>query len=130
MFIVISIIVLYSLYHLLSSCSTIETIPSTKLYADFGDNTYKNVPDVLVAPVSRWSPLFATLGIDNIFLAHQQILCRIKLSNALYDICHDDFNCSLFLLLVYLLSSLAFLYLQLPINEFSSPPLSSFTTVT
>ncbi|KAL0141849.1 hypothetical protein V8B55DRAFT_1492706 [Mucor lusitanicus] len=50
LFIVISLIVLYSLYHLLSSCSTIETIPSTKLYADFGDNVYKNVPDVLVAP--------------------------------------------------------------------------------
>lgn len=50
LFIVISIIVLYSLYHLLSPCSTIETIPSTKLYADFGVNTYKNVPDMLVAP--------------------------------------------------------------------------------
>jgi hypothetical protein len=47
----ISFIVLYSIYHLISNCSTLEEITSTKLIADFGDDTYNNVPDVLYAPV-------------------------------------------------------------------------------
>lgn len=39
------------MYHLISNCSTLEEITNTKLIADFGDDTYNNVPDVLYAPV-------------------------------------------------------------------------------
>ncbi|CEP11126.1 hypothetical protein [Parasitella parasitica] len=48
---IMSIIVLYSIYRLISSCSTFEEIPDTKLYADFGADTYNNVPEILYAPV-------------------------------------------------------------------------------
>ncbi|KAI8646486.1 hypothetical protein BD408DRAFT_269946 [Parasitella parasitica] len=47
---IMSFIVLYSIYHLISSCSTFEEIPDTKLYADFGADTYNNVPEILYAP--------------------------------------------------------------------------------